>query len=75
MHIARATCKTKGCQLCNNCNILVTTWPITLKLGMHVGTHPAIYIYVSQLGCDSRTQVQGNDVADLENGWINRAKT
>ena len=21
---ARATCKTKGCQLCNNCNILVT---------------------------------------------------
>ena len=51
---ARATCKTKGCQLCNNCNILVTTWRITLKIRMHirVGSHPAMYLYVSQLWCD-----------------------
>ena len=34
------------------CNILVTTWPITLKLRMHLGTHPAMHLYVSQLGCD-----------------------
>ena len=45
---ARATCKTKGCQLCNNYDILVTTWPIALKLRMHVGTHPTTYLYVSQ---------------------------
>ena len=36
-----------------NCNISVTTWPITsLKLRTHVGTHPAMYLNVSQLGCD-----------------------
>ena len=34
-----ATCQTEGCQLCNNFNILVTTWPITLRLRMYVGTH------------------------------------
>ena len=43
MHVmtpnARATWNTKWCQLCNNSNILVTTWPITLKLRMHVW-HP-----------------------------------
>ena len=43
-HNELATCKTKGCQLCYNCNILVTTWPITLKLRMHLGTHPARYL-------------------------------
>ena len=27
------------------------TWPITLKLHMHIDTHPTMYLYVSQLGC------------------------
>ena len=83
---ALATYKTKGCQLYNNCNILITTWPITLKLRMHVGTHPAMshlvtFGYMSHLaichiwGATARAHVQGNDVPDLENGWNDRAQT
>ena len=49
---ARATRKTRGCQLCNNGGKSVITGTTTLKLRIYVGTHPAKYFLVSQLGCD-----------------------
>ena len=49
---ARATCKTKGCQLCNNYDNSVITGPITMNLRLHVGTHTTMYFHVSQLGYD-----------------------
>ena len=49
-HVPRA--KRKRCQLCNNFNNSVITRPIALKLCMHVGTHAAMYLHVSQLECD-----------------------
>ena len=65
----------KGCQLGNNCNILLTTWPITLKLRIHVGTHPAIHLCVT---VGVRLQVRtckATVVQDLENDWTDRAQT
>ena len=49
-HVPRA--KRKECQLCNHYNNSVITRPIALKLRMHLGTHPAMYLHVSQLECD-----------------------
>ena len=71
----RVTCKTKGCQLCNNCNILVTTGPITLKLRMHVGTHPAMYVSCVTVGVRLHVRTcKATVVPDLENGWTDRAQ-
>ena len=44
---ARATCKTKRCQFCNNCNISVITGSIALKLDMWVGTYQTMHAHVS----------------------------
>ena len=72
---ARTTCKAKGCQLCNNCNILVTTWPITLKLRTHVGTPGNVYLCVTVgVRLHVRTS-KATIVPDLENGWTDRAQT
>ena len=75
---ACVTCKTIGYQLCNNCNILVTTWPITLKICMHVGTHPAMYLYVSTVTVGVRlheNMCKATVVRFLENGWTKHAQT
>ena len=42
LYNARATCKTKGCQLCNMYDNSVITGPIMLKLRMYVRTHRAM---------------------------------
>ena len=79
---ARATCKTKGYQLCNYCNILVTTWPITLKTS-HTCRHPpgnaslcgTVGVRLHERTCKASNVPRTCNVPDIENGWTNCAQT